>query len=103
MLMEDGLAALFLLCAAMKDGPLDDRRCTLPETHIQTREIPCKLQDKGRILDAICRRTAHPHTLEEGVRIRHQQGYANRCARSLPERCAGDRRSGQQRICPGIV
>ena len=76
MLMEDGLAALFLLCAAMKDGPLDDRRRTLPETHIQTREIPCKLQDKGRILDAICRRTAHPHTLEEGVRIRHQQGYA---------------------------
>ena len=43
--MEDGLAALFLLCAAMKDGPLDDRRRTLPETHIQTREIPCKLQD----------------------------------------------------------
>ncbi|MBQ9264727.1 MAG: NTP transferase domain-containing protein, partial [Clostridia bacterium] len=53
-LMTDGLAAVFFLCHALKRGPLETIMKAVPETHIQTREIDCRPQDKARILHALC-------------------------------------------------
>lgn len=76
LLMQDGLAALLTLCQALKDGPLEALLAGLPETHIQFRDFPCPIRDKGRILHTLCDQLTLPHTLGEGVRIRHEQGYA---------------------------
>lgn len=73
---KDALAALCLLCGALKDGPLDEWLRELPETHLLTREAECLPSDKGRILHALCSATQLPHTLGEGVRFRHDKGYA---------------------------
>ena len=74
--MEDGLAALFLLCGALKDGPLDTWLSTLPETYIRTRDIPCLPQDKGRVLHALCGGSKLPREMGDGVRFRHETGSA---------------------------
>ncbi len=74
--LEDGLAALFLLCGALKEGPADQWLRALPETHRLTLEAECLPSDKGRILHALCSATKLPHTLGEGVRFRHDRGYA---------------------------
>ncbi len=76
LLMQDALAALFAFCQALKDGPLPTLLADLPETHIQSRDFPCLIRDKGRILHTLCDQLTLPHTLGEGVRIRHDQGYA---------------------------
>lgn len=76
LLMQDALASLFAFCQALKDGPLPTLLADLPETHIQSRDFPCLIRDKGRILHTLCDQLTLPHTLGEGVRIRHDQGYA---------------------------
>ena len=76
MILEDGLAAALLLCDALKDGPLSLLTDGLPETYILTRDVDCRLSDKGRILHTLCDQTRLPHTLGEGVRIRHDRGFA---------------------------
>ena len=76
LLMQDGLAAMFAFCQALKDGPLTALLANLPETHMQFRDFPCLTRDKGRILHTLCDQLTLPHTLGEGVRIRHDQGYA---------------------------
>ena len=75
-LLQDGLAAVFFLCGALKQGPLQDFLAGLPETHILTRDVACSMKDKGRILHTLCDRTLLPHTLGDGVRIRHDRGFA---------------------------
>ena len=74
--MRDGLAAALLLCDALKNGPLSALTGSLPETHIRTLDVDCRNSDKGRILHTLCDQTALPHTLGEGVRIRHDRGFA---------------------------
>ena len=74
--MEDGLAALFCFCHALKQGPVAMHLEFLPETHILMRDIACRTKDKGRILHTLCDKTSLPHTLGEGVRIQHEKGYA---------------------------
>jgi phosphomannomutase len=75
-LLEDGLMALFFLCEAMKQGSLAVLMENLPETYIFMQDVPCKTRDKGRILHTLCRDTPDPLTLEEGIRIEHEKGYA---------------------------
>jgi len=79
--MADGVAALLMLCQALKHGTLSDLLAGLPETHILSREAPCTPRDKGRILHALCDETRLPHTLAEGVRIQHEGG----CATIVPD------------------
>lgn len=75
-MMRDGIAALFMICGALKEGPLAHWTADLPETHFRVREVPCQPRDKGRILRALCEETTLPHTLEDGLRVRHENGYA---------------------------
>ncbi|MBR3018020.1 MAG: NTP transferase domain-containing protein [Clostridia bacterium] len=72
----DGLASLFLIADTLRNGPLETLLQSLPETHISVRDIVCGVRDKGRILHSLCGQTSLPHTLGEGVRIRHENGYA---------------------------
>ena len=72
----DGLASLFLIADTLRNGPLETLLQNLPETHISVRDIACGVRDKGRILHSLCGQTSLPHTLGEGVRIRHDKGYA---------------------------
>ena len=76
MVLRDGLAAALLLCDGLKNGPLQTLKEGLPETHILTRDVDCQISDKGRILHTLCDQTTLPHTLGEGVRIRHDRGFA---------------------------
>ncbi len=76
MILEDGLAAALLLCDALKNGPMSTLTDGLPETYILTRDVDCAISDKGRILHTLCDQTLLPHTLGEGVRIRHDRGFA---------------------------
>lgn len=75
-LLSDGAAGLFLIADTLRNGPLETSLQNLPETHISVRDIACGVRDKGRILHSLCGRTTLPHTLGEGVRIRHENGYA---------------------------
>ena len=74
--LSDGLFGLFLICDALRNGPLETLLKDLPETHILAKEIACGMRDKGRILNRLCGQTDLPRTLGEGVRIRHENGYA---------------------------
>ena len=80
MLMEDGLAALFLLCAAMKDGPLDDRR-----------RVPCrKPTSRPGKFPANCRIRGASWTPYAGGRripIRWRKGCASGISRAMPPLC----------------
>jgi len=76
MMMEDALAGLLLICGGMKEKPLAAMMAELPETHVLTREIPCRQADKGRVVRALCRDSALPRTLGEGVRFAHPGGWA---------------------------
>lgn len=76
MLLGDGLASVLMVCEALKEGPLAHLLAALPETHILIRDIPCRAQDKGRILHSLCQGSACPRTLGEGVRFRHENGCA---------------------------
>ena len=73
---HDGLFGLFLIADALRDGPLETLLKSLPETHIQAKEIACGARDKGRILHQLCSQTDLPHTLGEGLRVKHGAGYA---------------------------
>ncbi len=75
-LMGDGLAALFLLAEAMKDGPLAELLPKIPHTHMSRREVTCDIRDKGRILRTLCGQTAGGCVLGEGLRISHHGGFA---------------------------
>lgn len=75
-LLSDGMAALFALCHALKQGPLETLVQHLPETHILMRDVACRTRDKGRILHTLCDHARQPHTLGEGVRFQHENGYA---------------------------
>ena len=75
-LLSDGLAALVAICDALRQGPLRTWLEKLPETHVLTMDVACRTQEKGRILHALCDRTTLPHTLGEGMRVRHEKGYA---------------------------
>ena len=74
--MTDGLQALFLLCAALKSGTPRDLFSALPRTHIQTREVSCARREKGRVLHGVCDRSGLPRSMGEGVRFRHDRGFA---------------------------
>lgn len=76
-LLSDALAAALFLTDAMRGGPLSALIKELPEAHVQSMDVPCAPRDKGRILRALCQRTKLPHTLDEGVRFRHEKGYAS--------------------------
>ena len=97
LILEDGLAAVLFLCEALKKGPLEAMLDKLPETHIVTEEIPCKAREKGRILHTLCDQTALPHSLGEGIRIRHQGGYATVVPDAYRDfvRVTGEARSGE--------
>lgn len=72
----DGLFSLFLIADALREGPLEALLKDLPETHILAEEIVCGARDKGRILHQLCSQTDLPHTLGEGLRVKHGAGYA---------------------------
>ena len=74
--LNDALSGLFLIADALRQGPLETQLQGLPETHILARDIACGVRDKGRILHRLCGQTELPHTLGEGLRIKHQKGYA---------------------------
>ncbi len=74
--LNDGLFSLFLIADALRDGPLETLLKDLPETHLLSKEIPCSARDKGRILKQLCSQTDLPHTLGEGLRVKHNTGYA---------------------------
>lgn len=76
LILDDGLAALFLLCGALKEGALDSLLSALPEAYIRTRDIPCLPQDKGRVLHALCGGSTLPREMGDGVRFRHETGSA---------------------------
>ena len=85
LLLTDGLASLFTLCQALKEGPLEMLLSGLPETHILKMDIPCQPRDKGRILRNLCSGVRLPHTLGEGVTIQHERG----CASIVPDAYRG--------------
>lgn len=74
--LGDALSGLFLIADALRQGPLETLLQGLPETHILARDIACGAKDKGRILHRLCGQTELPHTLGEGLRIKHEKGYA---------------------------
>ena len=76
LVMRDALASMLLICGALKEGPLETLLSHLPETHIVVRDIACKNGDKGRILRALCDQITLPHTMSEGIRVHHQDGFA---------------------------
>lgn len=76
LVMQDGLAQMMLIGEALKTGPLDSLLRRLPETHIAVRDIACTNGEKGKILHALCDQITLPHTLGDGLRIRHADGYA---------------------------
>ena len=73
---SDGLFSLFLIADALREGPLEALLKSLPETHILAKEIACGVRDKGRILHQLCSQTDLPHTLGEGLCVKHGYGYA---------------------------
>lgn len=74
--LNDGLFSLFLIADALRDGPLETLLKDLPETHLLSKEIACGVRDKGRILHQLCSQIDLPHTLGEGLRVKHNTGYA---------------------------
>lgn len=74
--MEDGLFATAVLCDAMKEADLASLLAALPGTHMMYREVACTEGDKGRILYDLCRQAALPYTLNRGMQVRHDTGYA---------------------------
>ena len=85
MYLLDGLAALFLICDGLKEGPLSALMEGLPPLHTQQKRVACDVEEKGRVLSALCRQTKLSHTLGEGVRIQHDQG----CASIVPDEFTG--------------
>ena len=75
-LMDDGVAALCMMAQGLKQGPLETLIQGLPRARLQNREIACRAQDKGRILRALCDQETQPHTMNDGLRVRHETGYA---------------------------
>lgn len=75
-LTGDALAGMIALCGALREGPLSLHLSSLPETYIRSRDFPCRAQDKGRILHTLCDQVTLPHTLDEGIGITHEKGYA---------------------------
>ena len=76
-LLRDGLSATLMIAEGMKRGPLDALTRPLPKAHTHYREIPCKVQEKGRILHALCEAETNPHSLGDGLHVRHEKGYAD--------------------------
>ena len=76
-LMTDGLAALLEIAQALKHGSVRDFIAQVPETHIRQTFVPCASKDKGRVLRSLCGQVTLPYTLEEGMRVAHQGGYAS--------------------------
>lgn len=73
----DGLAAMLLLAEGLKQGPLDQLTENLPKAHTHNQFIPCRAEDKGRILHALCENETRPHFLQDGLHVRHEKGYAD--------------------------
>lgn len=73
---EDGLAALILICNSLREKPLEQWLSETPETHLVTREIPCRAEDKGRVVRQLWQGARTPHVLGQGVRFAHPRGYA---------------------------
>ncbi len=74
--MEDGIAALLLIAEGMKDGPLPDLMRLIPRTHVNRREVPCDIRDKGRVLRTLCGQAEGGYTMGEGLRFMHRGGFA---------------------------
>ena len=76
LVLRDGLAAMLAICDALRQGPLKSLLENLPEAHILSMDVACSTKDKGRILHSLCDHVTLPHTLGEGVRVKHETGYA---------------------------
>lgn len=74
--MQDGVAAIWHLCALMKKGPLKKQMKDLPAVHMMSRNVDCPEGDKSRILYELCRSTNIPYTLSRGMQVKDQRGYA---------------------------
>ena len=74
--MEDGVAALLLIAEGMKEGPVRDLMGKIPSTHVQYREVPCDIRDKGRVLRMLYGQAEGGCTMGEGLRFTHPGGYA---------------------------
>ena len=75
--MGDGVAGLLQICDAMKEETLENMLQKLPGAHVVCREVDCRDTDKARILHALCCRAALPYTLERGMQVQHENGYAS--------------------------
>lgn len=73
---QDGAAAIFSLCAMMKNGPLKEQLKELPDVHMACRDVDCPEGEKSRILYELCRNTALPYTLSRGMQVKDKRGYA---------------------------
>ncbi len=76
-MLTDSIAAMLLICSALKNEPLNALVSTLPETHISMREILCKKSDKGHILSRLTNQINYPYTLDNGIVFSHRSGYAS--------------------------
>ena len=75
--LGDGLAGMLLMAEGMKREPMEALLKELPSVHTHSREIPCRAQDKGKILHALCENETRPHSLNDGLHVRHENGYAD--------------------------
>lgn len=73
---EDGLASMLLICRFLREKSLDAWMAETPRTHLVTREIPCRTEDKGRVVRQLWQTAQTPHVLGEGVRFSHPRGFA---------------------------
>ena len=73
--MQDGAAAIWHLCALMKNGPLKEQLMDMPPVHMICRDVDCPEGDKGRILYELCRNAAIPYTLSQGMQVKDKKGY----------------------------
>ena len=74
--LQDGLAAMALVCQALGRHALEALLEGIPETHIVSRNAPCDMREKGRILHALCGQITLPYTMGEGIRVQHGDGSA---------------------------
>lgn len=74
--MRDGLLAVFEVCQLLKSGSLESHLNSLPRVYRLCREVDCLEGDKGRILYELRSITKMPYTLNRGMHVHHETGYA---------------------------
>ena len=74
--LTDGLAAMLLIAEGLKQGSLEELKRRVPATAIKSLDVPCETRDKGRILHTLCDEITLPYTMDEGIRVSHDGGFA---------------------------